>query len=104
VKFLVDAQLPARLARLLNEHGHDATHTSELPNANRTPDDEIAATADTEDRVVISKDRDFRNSHFLKGTPAGSSSSTPATSPTTNSSRSSKPTSNTSSTPSTKPL
>jgi predicted nuclease of predicted toxin-antitoxin system len=69
VKFLVDAQLPARLARLLNEHGHDATHTSELPNGNRTPDDEIADTADAEDRVVISKDRDFRNSHFLKGTP-----------------------------------
>jgi predicted nuclease of predicted toxin-antitoxin system len=69
VKFLVDAQLPARLARLLNEHGHDATHTSELPNGNRTPDDEIAAAADAEDRVVISKDRDFRNSYFLKGTP-----------------------------------
>ena len=69
MKFLVDAQLPARLARLLNEHGHNATHTSELPNANRTPDDEIAATADTEDRVVISKDRDCRNSHFLKATP-----------------------------------
>jgi predicted nuclease of predicted toxin-antitoxin system len=33
------------LVRLLNENGHDATHTSELPNANRTPD-EIAATAD----------------------------------------------------------
>ena len=69
MKFLVDAQLPARLARLLNEHGHDATHTSELPNANCTPDDEIAAIADAEDRVVVSKDRDFRNSHFLKGTP-----------------------------------
>jgi predicted nuclease of predicted toxin-antitoxin system len=69
VKFLVDAQLPARLARLLNEHGHDATHTSELPNGNRTPDDEIAAAADTEGRVVISKDRDFRYSHFVKGRP-----------------------------------
>lgn len=69
MRFLVDAQLPARLARLLNEHGHDATHTSELPKANRTSDDEIAATADAEDRVVVSKDRDFRNSHFLKGSP-----------------------------------
>lgn len=69
MKFLVDAQLPARLARLLNEQGHDATHTSELPNANRTRDDEIAATADAEDRVVVSKDRDFRYSHFVKGCP-----------------------------------
>lgn len=69
MKFLVDAQLPARLARLLNEHGHDTTHTSELPHANRTPDDEIAATADPEGRAVVSKDRDFRNSHFLRGSP-----------------------------------
>lgn len=69
MRFLVDAQLPARLARLLNEHGHDATHTPELPNGNRTPDDEIAAAADAEGRVVISKDRDFRYSHFVNGTP-----------------------------------
>lgn len=69
MKFLVDAQLPPRLAKLIDEHGHDATHTSELPNGNRTPDDEIADTADAEGRVVISKDRDFRYTHFLKGSP-----------------------------------
>lgn len=69
MRFLVDAQLPARLARLLNELGYDAIHTSELPRANWTPDAEIAAIADAEDRAVVSKDRDFRYSHFLEHSP-----------------------------------
>ncbi len=33
MKFLVDAQLPAGLARFLNDTGCDALHTSELPDA-----------------------------------------------------------------------
>jgi predicted nuclease of predicted toxin-antitoxin system len=42
---------------------------SSLPNANRTSDDEIAALAEAEDRVVVTKDRDFRDSYLLRGTP-----------------------------------
>jgi predicted nuclease of predicted toxin-antitoxin system len=42
VKFLIDAQLPTRLARFLNDAGHDALHTSELPQGNRTTDVQIA--------------------------------------------------------------
>ncbi len=37
MNFLVDAQLPRRLARILTGAGHDAVHTLDLPNANRTP-------------------------------------------------------------------
>lgn len=70
MKFLIDAQLPARFARHLNDAGHDAIHTSDLPEQNRTTDAEIARMADAEDRVVVSKDRDFRDSHLLSGTPA----------------------------------
>lgn len=69
MRFLVDAQLPARLARRLTEVGHDATHTLDLPEANRTPDDEVANIADAEDRVLVSKDNDFRDSHLLHRTP-----------------------------------
>ncbi len=43
MKFLVDAQLPRRLCRLLIAEGHDAVHTLDLPNANRTTDVEINA-------------------------------------------------------------
>ncbi len=71
MKFLVDAQLPEQLAKLLTSSGHDAVHTSELPDANRTTDAEIARLADADDRIVVSKDRDFRDSHLLRGTPRG---------------------------------
>ena len=70
MKFLVDAQLPSRLARHLNEAGHDAIHTLDLPEQNRTTDAEISRVADAEDRIVISKDGDFRDSHLLSGSPA----------------------------------
>jgi hypothetical protein len=46
VKFLIDAQLPARLARRLNDAGHDAIHTLDLYGQNRTTDTEIARLAD----------------------------------------------------------
>ena len=69
MKFLVDAQLPARLARQLNEAGHDATHTLDLPEKNRTGDEEVYRVADSEGRVVVSKDHDFRDGHLLRGTP-----------------------------------
>jgi predicted nuclease of predicted toxin-antitoxin system len=69
VRFLVDAQLPARLARLFENHGHDAVHCSSLPNGNRSTDAEIVSLADAEDRVVVTKDRDFRDSHLLRGAP-----------------------------------
>ena len=70
MKFLIDAQLPARLARHLSDAGHDAIHTLDLPEQNRTTDAEISRVADAEDRVVVSKDNDFRVSHLLGGTPA----------------------------------
>jgi hypothetical protein len=40
MNFLVDAQLPRRLARRLQEAGHDALHTLDLPAGNRTTDSE----------------------------------------------------------------
>jgi predicted nuclease of predicted toxin-antitoxin system len=69
VKFLVDAQLPRRLAHLLRESGHDARHTLDLPDANRTPDTDVAATADVEDRTVVTKDSDFFVGHLIDRSP-----------------------------------
>jgi len=69
VRFLVDAQLPARLANLLNERGHDAVHTTDLPDGNRSTDTQIAKFADDQDRVVVTKDRDFRDGHLITGSP-----------------------------------
>ncbi len=69
MKFLIDAQLPARLAGLLSAAGHAAVHTSQLPDGNRTTDTSLAAVADAEDRFVVTKDRDFRDSHLLRRSP-----------------------------------
>jgi len=41
MNFLVDAQLPRRLAYRLRDAGHDALHTLDLPKRNRTTDAEI---------------------------------------------------------------
>jgi predicted nuclease of predicted toxin-antitoxin system len=69
VKFLIDAQLPVRLAEFLNRAGHDALHTIRPPDGNRSTDGQIAQHADTESRVVVTKDQDFRDGHLLGQSP-----------------------------------
>lgn len=70
MNFVVDAQLPRRIAAWLRGSGHEAIHTLELPEANRTSDAAITELADREQRVVITKDADFVESHILQGRPA----------------------------------
>nr|WP_292749094.1 DUF5615 family PIN-like protein [Nostoc sp. NMS4] len=41
MKFIVDAQLPVRLARFIKTLGYDTIHTRDLPRENATPDNEI---------------------------------------------------------------
>ncbi|MCC5648173.1 DUF5615 family PIN-like protein [Nostoc sp. CHAB 5824] len=65
MKFLIDAQLPRRISHLLNGAGHDALHTLDLPLGNLTPDMDIAALADNERRIVVTKDADFVTSYLL---------------------------------------
>ncbi|MGI8753014.1 MAG: DUF5615 family PIN-like protein [Acidimicrobiales bacterium] len=69
MRFLIDAQLPAKLAIRLVTAGHDAVHTSQLPEGNRATDASLSALADAEDRIVVTKDRDFRDSHLLRRSP-----------------------------------
>lgn len=69
MKFLVDAQRPIATCRYLNDAGHDALHTSELPDGNASTDGALIEVADREVRVVVTKDRDFRDGHLLNGSP-----------------------------------
>lgn len=69
MNFLLDAQLPRRLAFLLRERGHEAVHTLDLPRANKTSDHEINDLSVRELRVVVSKDSDFVDSLLLRGQP-----------------------------------
>lgn len=69
MKFLLDAQLPKRLSEFLKWKGHDSIHTLELPNKNRTTDNEINDISIKEKRVVISKDLDFIESLIVSNKP-----------------------------------
>lgn len=69
MKFLVDAQLPKRLAVWLSSLGYDAIHTRDLARENRTTDDEINLISIRDKRIVITKDSDFWNSFLWKREP-----------------------------------
>jgi predicted nuclease of predicted toxin-antitoxin system len=65
VKFLVDAQLPRRLALWLQQRGHDVIHTLALAQQNRTADLLLLAMANQDDRALVTKDTDFEITHEL---------------------------------------
>lgn len=68
-KFIVDTQLPPRLARFLRTKGYDAIHTTHFPDGHLLEDDEIVVIATDEKRTVVTKDSDFFDHFFLKGVP-----------------------------------
>ena len=70
MQYLIDAQLPRRLALWLQSEGYEATHTLELPDKNNTTDTEIIRlAAATPDTVIVSKDRDFPEQRIIRGGP-----------------------------------
>ena len=69
MKFIVDAQLPYGIALFLREKGFDALHTNDLPDKERTKDSQIRSIAVSENRIVITKDSDFVDSHILVNIP-----------------------------------
>ena len=69
MKFLVDAQLPYRLKTWLETKSFDAIHTDDLPNQHLTKDLEIVEVADSEKRIVVSKDSDFLKLRILQNKP-----------------------------------
>jgi predicted nuclease of predicted toxin-antitoxin system len=69
MKFLVDAQLPRKLAIFLQDAGFDVRHTLSLPKANKTSDQFINEISLLEQRIVITKDADFVDSFFVQDMP-----------------------------------
>jgi predicted nuclease of predicted toxin-antitoxin system len=69
LNFIIDAQLPKRLATWLRAQGHDFIHTKDLPFRNRTTDSQILRIAREQDRCVITKDGDFQMSFELARGP-----------------------------------
>lgn len=69
MKFLIDAHLPPSLCRALAAAGHDAIHTSGLPDGNAATDEAVRSVAIAEGRVLVTKDLDFFDGLVLRGAP-----------------------------------
>ena len=69
-KFLCDVHINNKLVRFLNTIPEtSAKHVNTLPNKWFTTDNEICKYADKNNYIVITKDIDFKNSHFIQKTP-----------------------------------
>ena len=65
IKFMVDTQLPPRLSKFIDKRlGFDCIHATKFRQGALLKDAEIRIIAKIEDRIIITKDEDFRN-HFL---------------------------------------
>ena len=58
MKFLIDENLPPRLAAWLNERGHDAIHVGACDLLG-FEDGAVAASAAREGRIIVTQDADF---------------------------------------------
>lgn len=70
MRFLIDANLPYKLAKSLIDKGYDIIHTDDLPDKERTKDNEIRKISVDQSRIVITKDSDFLDSHIIIGVPS----------------------------------
>lgn len=69
MQFLCDVHITYKLAKKLKELGHQATHINLHLDKWHTKDNKIAEFANAHNYIPISKDKDFRDSHFLKQLP-----------------------------------
>lgn len=60
MRFLVDAQLPPALVRLLREHGHEAEHVTDIGPGD-APDQDLWQYALDHSAAIVTKDEDFSN-------------------------------------------
>jgi predicted nuclease of predicted toxin-antitoxin system len=68
VRFLIDAQLPPALARMLNEHGHFAEHVNDV-GLGDAADLTLWIYAIDQSAVLVTKDEDFRDMLLFRGSP-----------------------------------
>jgi len=70
MRFLVDANLPFKLSAALRAKGFDIIHTDDLPDKEKTTDTEIRKVSIAENRIIITKDTDFLDSHIIQQIPS----------------------------------
>jgi predicted nuclease of predicted toxin-antitoxin system len=68
MKFICDVHIPIRLSKFLANQEAESIHVNQILAGSSTPDSAVNQYADTHDYIVITKDADFRNTHFLHNT------------------------------------
>ena|SRR5260221_10910148 len=70
MRFLADQDVYAATIRLLRDLGHDVITASDLA-MSRAADAQLLVTAQADDRLFVTRDRDFGNLVFVQGQAAG---------------------------------
>ncbi len=69
MQVLCDVHISYKIVRFFEKSDIKAIHVNSILKGSETVDGEIAAYADANDFVVVSKDSDFQTTHFLKKKP-----------------------------------
>lgn len=69
MKVLCDVHIARKIVRFFQANGIEAIHTNDILNSCFTKDKDLSEYADEHDYVILTKDADFKNSHFLKDMP-----------------------------------
>ena len=70
MKFLLDQDVYALTARFLIEQGHDVVTASQL-GLSRAQDSDLLKRAAEDDRIFVTRDRDYGNLVFVHGSGSG---------------------------------
>jgi predicted nuclease of predicted toxin-antitoxin system len=69
MRFLCDVHITYKLVNHLKNLGFEAIHVNQILDKSETKDSDICRYADNKGYIVITKDADFRDTHFVKKTP-----------------------------------
>jgi predicted nuclease of predicted toxin-antitoxin system len=69
MKLLCDVHISYKIVKFFTSNNLEAIHVNDILDRWNTKDKDICDFADKNDYIVLTKDVDFRNSHFLKNTP-----------------------------------
>lgn len=69
MKVLCDVHISFKIVKLLIKNGIDCTHVNNILDGYFTKDSNIIDFVDNENYILITKDKDFKNSFILSKTP-----------------------------------
>lgn len=69
MKFLCDVHISYKVARHLSSLAYEAIHINDILDKWHTKDHDICEYADSKDYIILTKDRDFKDSYFIHATP-----------------------------------